>query len=182
MSILVISTSLNPESSSRILAQQAYARLEKESPAAKFIDLRDHPLPICDGAEAYQDPALPPLITAITQAQGILIATPIYNFDAGAAAKNLIELTGRAWSNKLVGFLCAAGGQGSYMSIMSIANSLMLDFRCYIIPRFVYATGEAFKGDSLTSDAIHDRLDEITTTICALAPAIAEIHAPSLLD
>jgi FMN reductase len=179
MSILIISTSLNPESSSRILAQEAYTRLEEKAPGAQLIDLRDHPLPLCDGAEAYQDPALPALSTAITQAQGILLATPIYNFDAGSAAKNLIELTSRAWSNKLVGFLCAAGGQGSYMSIMSIANSLMLDFRCYIVPRFVYATGEAFKGDSLTSDAVHERLDDLTTTIAALAPAIAEAHPPS---
>jgi FMN reductase len=30
------------------------------------------------------------------------------------------------------------------MSIMSLANSLMLDFRCLIIPRFVYAKGEDF--------------------------------------
>ena len=32
----------------------------------------------------------------------------------------------------------------SYMSVMAYANSLMLDFRCVIIPRFVYATGSAF--------------------------------------
>jgi len=30
------------------------------------------------------------------------------------------------------------------MSIMGLANSLMLDFRCLIIPRFVYAKGEDF--------------------------------------
>jgi FMN reductase len=30
------------------------------------------------------------------------------------------------------------------MSIMGLANSLMLDFRCLIIPRFVYAKGDDF--------------------------------------
>ena len=30
------------------------------------------------------------------------------------------------------------------MSIMGLANSLMLDFRCLIIPRFVYARGDDF--------------------------------------
>jgi FMN reductase len=38
--------------------------------------------------------------------------------------------------NKVVGFLCAAGGKSSYMSVMRLANSLMLDFRCLIIPHF----------------------------------------------
>ncbi|MES1168133.1 MAG: NAD(P)H-dependent oxidoreductase, partial [Oleiharenicola lentus] len=70
--------------------------------------------------------------------------TPIYNYDGNAALKNLIELTGRAWENKVVGFLCAAGGVASYMSIMPLANSLMLDFRCVVVPRFVYATDAAF--------------------------------------
>ena len=61
----------------------------------------------------------------------------------------MIELTGSAWEDKIVGFLCAAGGMGSYMSVMAYANSLMLDFRCVIIPRFVFATGEGFDGDNI---------------------------------
>ena len=72
--------------------------------------------------------------------KAILLATPIYNYDVSAAAKNMVELTGSAWRDKTVGFICAAGGTSSYMSVMGLANSLMLDFRCIILPRFVYAT------------------------------------------
>ena len=39
----------------------------------------------------------------------IVLATPVYNYHVSAATKNLIELTGSAWEDKLVGFLCAAG-------------------------------------------------------------------------
>ena len=46
----------------------------------------------------------------IEAARVIIVATPIYNYDANAAAKNLVELTGSAWEDKTVGFLCAAGG------------------------------------------------------------------------
>jgi NAD(P)H-dependent FMN reductase len=73
----------------------------------------------------------------VNSARAVIIATGIYNYDANAAVKNLVELTGDAWENKVVGFLCAAGGMSSYMSIMSLANSLMLDFRSIIVPRFV---------------------------------------------
>jgi FMN reductase len=85
------------------------------------------------------------LSALIAAARVIIIATPIYNYDANAAAKNLVELTGSSWEDKTVGFLCAAGGGSSYMSIMGLANSLMLDFRCLIIPRFVYAKGDDFR-------------------------------------
>ena len=88
----------------------------------------------------------------ISEARVIIAATPVYNYDACAALKNLVELTGDSWEDKVVGFLCAAGGSSSYMSVMSIANSLMLDFRCLIIPRFVYATRNDFDEQAPTED------------------------------
>ena len=50
------------------------------------------------------------LSATIEGADGILIAAPVYNYDVAAATKNMIELTGSAWEDKIVGFLCAAGG------------------------------------------------------------------------
>src|SRR3989442_15534397 len=107
-------------------------------------------LALCDADKCYDMPGSKKLSSAIERADGILIAAPVYNYDVAAAAKNMIELTGSAWENKIVGFVCAAGGVASYMSVMSYANSLMLDFRCVIIPRFVFATGDAFDGDNIT--------------------------------
>src|SRR4051812_30939474 len=94
---------------------------------AEHIDLRQFPLPLCDGDAAYSDPNVNILGAKITAARVILVSVPIYNYDANAAVKNLVELTGSAWEEKIVGFACAAGGQSSYMSIMALANSLMLD-------------------------------------------------------
>ena len=87
----------------------------------------------------------------------------IYNFDASSALKNLIELTGESWDDKIVGFLCAAGGSLSYMSVMSLANSLMLDFRCLIIPRFVFATGSDFEDLQLSSAELRERIQRLAT-------------------
>jgi len=50
---------------------------------------------------------------------------------------------------------------GSYMSVMSFANSLMLDFRCLIIPRFVYATGNSFDGDKLSDSKVAKRIEQV---------------------
>jgi FMN reductase len=100
----------------------------------------------------------------IEAARVIIVATPIYNYDANAAAKNLIELTGSAWEEKVVGFLCAAGGSSSYMSIMGLANSLMLDFRCLVIPRFVYARGDDFTDEHKPGADLASRIAQLAET------------------
>ena len=155
---LVISSSLRPGSLSRLLAQSLAMELGK---ASELVDLRDFPLPICDGETAYSDANVAKLGAKISAARVILVATPIYNFDANAAVKNLVELTGSAWENKIVGFACAAGGALSYMSVMGLANSLMLDFRCVIIPRFVYATGGDFADGKIASPELTKRLKQL---------------------
>ncbi|OIO60454.1 MAG: flavoprotein [Verrucomicrobia bacterium CG_4_10_14_3_um_filter_43_23] len=156
MSILIISCSLNPESKSRLLAEFAFNALQDLSVETQFINLQNYDLPICDGADAYNHPALTELSEAIAAADGIILATPIYNYNVAAATKNLLELTNDAWNHKVVGFLCSAGGHHSYMAVMPFANSLMLDFRCVIMPNFVYAHPTDF-----------DEQDQPNPNICA---------------
>jgi FMN reductase len=172
MSLLVVSASLNPDSNSRLLAREAERVLAADKHNVTFLDLRELPLPLCDGDQAYDHPNVITADKLITEADGILIATPIYNYDANAAVKNLIELTGDAWENKVVAFLCASGGASSYMSIMALANSLMLDFRCVIVPRFVYALGNAFAGDAIKDSQIAARVAECARATAKLAAAV----------
>ena len=131
---LIISGSLRTASLSRLMGEFLAKELHGE-----YLDLRDFPLPMCDGGAAYEDPNVEKLRAKIAAARVILVAVPIYNYHASAAVKNLVELTGGAWEDKIVGFACAAGGQSSYMSIIGLANSLMLDFRCVIFAAFCLA-------------------------------------------
>ena len=170
--ILIVSSSLNRESTSRILAEEALRVLTNQGHSAAVLDLRDYPLPLCDGGAAYAHPNVAAVNQKLSAADGIIIATAIYNFDANAAVKNLIELTGSAWENKVVGFLCAAGGMSSYMSIMSLANSLMLDFRSVVVPRFVYAVGEAFENGRIVDPKVTSRVAELAKETARLGEAL----------
>lgn len=174
MSLLIISASLNPSSKSRLLADAASATLTADGVTHQRLDLRDLPLPLCDGGAAYGHPHVAQASASVGAASAIMVAAPIYNYDVNAALKNLIELTGKAWTDKTVGFLVAAGGHSSYMSIMAVANSLMLDFRCVIVPRFVYAAPADFKEGAIASQALADRVAECARATAKLAAQRAD--------
>jgi FMN reductase len=169
---LVVSTSGNPDSNSRRMGRLAFGHLQKARVDCVWLDISEMGLPLCDADACYTQPAALKLSKAVEAADGILIATPVYNYDVSAAAKNMVELTGSAWEDKVVGFLCAAGGMNSYMSVMAFANSLMLDFRTVIIPRFVYATGRAFEGDQLKDDKIGERIAEAAAELIRFTQAL----------
>ena len=152
------------------MAEYAYNLYCKD---AKIIDFKNLAFPFCDGDKCYDDPIVDQLKKSISSANSILIASPIYNYDFNAALKNLIELTGRSWTDKLVGFISSAGGISSYMAPMSFINSLMLDFRCLIIPRFVYADKTCFLENGQMNDEIKNRLEELVDTSISLSKALS---------
>lgn len=177
MNIVIFCCSLHLQSRSFVLAQEAAARFQKAGVEPQIYDLREFNLPFCGPPSAKEAFDTQQMIRAVEWADAILLAVPIYNYYGNAAAKNLIELTGRAWTNKIVGFICAAGGQRSYMSVMSIANSLMLDFRCLIVPRFVYAVGGDFGDDRLetmylSSKEVRGRIEQLVNEVLRLTKAL----------
>jgi len=163
---LVISSSLSKNSKSRIMAKHAYDLYHKD---VKFLDLQNMNIPFCDGSDCYDNPIVKDLNQMIKDAKSVIIASPIYNYDLNAAAKNLMELTGKSWENKIVGFICAAGGKGSYMSVTSYMNSLMLDFRCIIIPRFVYTDENGFDENNNIQAPIKERIEELVNLSISLS-------------
>jgi NAD(P)H-dependent FMN reductase len=172
--ILVISSSLHPDSRSRILAHACIERLSAAGARAQLFDLAQSPLPACDGATAYDNPNVQALGKLIEQADAILLAAPVYNYDVNSAAKNAVELTGQAWTGKVVGMMLAAGGHGSYMSAMGLANSLMLDFRCIIVPRFIYATSDSFEGNELADEDMQQRIEVLVDETLRMANALRQ--------
>ncbi len=173
MKIAIISAGLQSTSRSRIMARAAWEDMQQRNTAAMFIDMRDYTLPLCDAEEASMaHPNVEKLKKMLADVRGFVLATPVYNYGPNSALKNLIELAGSVFTEKAVGFLCAAGGQRSYMSIMATANSLMLDFRSVIVPRFVYAVSADFINDEAVDDAIRARIAAQNSMVLKLAEAL----------
>ena len=75
--------------------------------------------------------------------------------------------------DKVFGFICAAGGKSSYMSVMSFANSLMIDYRCFIIPKFVYALKNDFDGEKIANPDIMERINELGKDLVRISEALS---------
>lgn len=174
---LVLSCSLRPGSRSRRLAVAAESALRARSVTCELVDLREWDLPFCDGHDCYNHPAVSAMSEKVASAPAILIASPVYNYDLNAAAKNVVELTGQAWLEKPVGLLCAGGGHASYMAPIGLANSLMFDFRCHIVPRYVYATKDDFTPSGELADGVRRRVDQLARAAADLAAALAWIRS-----
>ena len=140
----------------------------------EFFDLQNNPLPMCDGDKCYDLPEVIKFRKKVKNAKGIIMAIPIYNFNVSSGAKNIIELGGKMLYGKVFGFICAAGGKSSYMSVMSFANSLMIDYRCFIIPKFVYALKNDFDGDKITSPEIKQRINELGKDLIKITEALGK--------
>ena len=173
MKVLIVSCSLHPESRSRRLAAELKSVWQgRDGVEISTLDLRDLDLPLCDGAAAYGHPDTAILQEVFTAADAVVLAVPIYNYDINAAAKNAIELAGRQLTGKVSGFLCSAGGERSYMSVMAVANSLMLDFRTIILPRFVYAGKQDVSETGELSTEIRERVLQFGEEFLSLAQAV----------
>ena len=176
LTIAIASCSLNTSSRSHRLALAASASVRAAGAAPDLVDLRGWDLPFCDGGGSFDHLSVEPLSDVIDRASAILISAPVYNYDLNAAAKNLVEMTGKSWTEKPVGFLCAAGGERSYMSPIGFANSLMFDFRCLVIPRFVFCTKDDFDENGEIGASLQDRVDVLARTAVDLAKALAWIR------
>lgn len=165
MKLLVISSSLGSSSKSRIMAKYVQEKLQSAGHTTSYIDLRELPLPLCDGESVYENPNVVQISQQITDADGVVIAVPIYNFNVAASSKNLLEVTGYALRNKLVGVISASGGPRGYLGMMPFVNSILVDFGAWIVPRFVSGLGTSFSDNEIHDQELISRLNEFVATM-----------------
>jgi len=173
MHILIISSSLNKESRSRLLAEAAAEQFKALQLSCELLDIGEYEIPLCDGDRCFQHPLVSVINDKLERASAIILAMPIYNFALSAAAKNFVELTGERWRGKVVGLMAAAGGNRSYMGIMTMASSLMLDYHCLVVPEFVFAATSDFTEEERLSKTlppdILERIMKLGATVASLA-------------
>ena len=163
MRALVVSSSLDISSRSEELARLYANLLSTLGTDAQFITLKEFPLPRFDnGSAMLADPSYRALHDAASKVDGIVLASPIYNWGCCAELKRFVEVVGTnppgenircPFFDKIITFVTAAGLPQSYMSFSSMATSMMLDFRCIINPYTIYVDNSAWTGITLSEKA-----------------------------
>lgn len=160
--LVVLCASLSVDSNTRHLCRHAYDHTQRQGMDAVYIDLQDHRiLPYGEeGGEGVEY-----LQQQLAAAEGIVIGFPLYNYTMNASLKAVIEHCGSCFEDKVVGIMSAAGGRASYMSVMAVAQSLMLDFRSWIVPRCVYAPRGDFAADGIGRPEVGQRVEQLVDAV-----------------
>jgi FMN reductase len=172
MSVLIVSTALRPGSKTSLVADAMLTAVAALPAPASVLDLAKIALPLCDGGACFQDPAVRSATAMVKAARVIVLCFPVYNHQANAAAKNFVEVTNDGWKGKVVGLVANGGTDRSYLAPLSLANSLMVDHRCIVVPRFVFVTPANFSPDgTLPRDGdVASRLTDLASELTHLAP------------
>lgn len=179
MKAAVINANLAPGGKPAQLAEVLAGDFQAAGHEARLFSLAEWDLPACDGALCYKNEKTIALTAELAKAEALVLVSPVYNYDFNAAAKNLIELTGYSWKGKAVGLVCTAGADRSYLAPLGFMNSLAVDYRCLVSPRYVYATRSDFEADnSIPADGeVRRRLAFLVRELAILAEAAARIRA-----
>lgn len=180
MNITILSCSLADDSKSRRLAEEAAKFLTAWQVEVRLVDCRSFSLPDFDHGACYESPAVQRLTADLAWADGIVLAMPIYNWGGNSVAKKVVEATGadetgrrvRAWEDKVVTFLCAAGLAQSYMAYLPLANGLMLDYKCIINPHLCFAVGENFGAEDQLDEETRGRLERVLSVAVELTEGL----------
>ncbi len=174
--ISVISSSLDPQSRSKVIAKLCLDKLKRMGVDTALIDLQSVNLARFDNATIYTTPEYAELHGAVARADGLILCTPIYNWSVSAELKKLIEATGStppdgskrgAWFDKVLTFAGAGGLPHSYMAFGALANTMMLDFKCVINPYHIYVHNRHWTAAGLSSEA-HARIDKTLSVMLEL--------------
>ena len=167
--IVGIGGSLRANSYTQIALQLAAQRVEALGAEVEILDLRQLKLPFCNGGKEYPDfPDVQRLKDTVTNADGIILATPEYHGGVSGVMKNALDLLSfDELSGKVTGLISVLGGQSNSNAL----NELRLIIRWvhgWVIPEQI-AIGQAWGVFSpegkLTDEKLSQRFDQFAQSL-----------------
>jgi FMN reductase len=162
MRIVCISSSLTAASKSEKLGRLCVEILNGQGIDAAFVSLKEKRLDGFDDSTIYETEAYRELHVLTDAADGLIFASPVYNWGLCAELKRYVECVGStppdgsrrgAFFDKVVMFVTSAGLPHSYMAVGPMAISMMMDFKCVINPYTVYIHNRHWGEQGLITEA-----------------------------
>lgn len=181
MKILGISGSLSEKSKTELAVNAAlqYASRQSKKIETDLVALSRNNLLFCDGRNpANYTGDSRTVIDKITDADAIIVGSPIYRGTYSGAFKNLFDLIPNdALKGKAVGLIATGGSDHHYLAIEHQFKPLFGYFNAYTIPGGVYANNSHFSDGQLVDDEILSRLKKLSIETVRLSALLNQQYA-----
>ena len=112
--IVLIQTSMNPESKSAKVVEKMAQYLDQKGISYEIIDIREYEIEMCDGRKINQySQDVQNVYNELENAQAYVIAYPVYNNSYSGATKNLLDIMSKAMENKICGLVSVSASPSS---------------------------------------------------------------------
>lgn len=181
--------SLRPASRTRAALAIALEGARENGATVDLLDLREYDLPFCTGEDsdsADGTSGAQRLRQRISEATGVILATPNYHGTLSGVLKNALDLMSmREFEGKVVGLVGVSGGRTGATSTLNTLRAIGRTLHAWVIPweAWVYNADTAFAADGNLSDApTAQRLKEVGRRVARLTRMLASKEAQELLQ
>jgi FMN reductase len=170
--VVVVSAGVSEPSSTRLLADRLGASVEQQldSVAIETIDLREIAVDVARSMIAgFPVGEADHAVTAVTQADGLIAATPVFNASYSGLFKSFFDIVDKdSFAGKPV-LIAATGGSPRHSMVLDHALRPMFSYlRAVVVPTGVYAASEDWAGTSGDTATLADRVDRAAGDLVAL--------------
>ncbi|MBZ7921478.1 NAD(P)H-dependent oxidoreductase [Ensifer adhaerens] len=165
-SLVVISAGLRQPSSTRLLADQLAAAVRANANdiasnlEVETIELRDTAHDVVNNLlVGYPSPSLDAVIQKVTEASGLIIASPVFAASVSGMFKSFFDVIEKdALAGKPI-LLAATGGTPRHALVLeNVIRPIFIYLRATVVPTAVFAATEDFGGAS-SGGALSERVD-----------------------
>lgn len=148
--------------------------------SASLLNLGDHRVSFADGRppDRFGDDTAR-VVSAVADADAVLIASPVYRGSFTGALKNLLDLTPvDALRSKPVGIVAMGATSHHYLGVDWHLRAVLAWFGALVAPTSVYLESAHFQDGKLIDAAARTALGQLVTAVLAMASCPRESLGP----
>lgn len=174
--LVVVLGSVTPPGRLLKAVQWMAATADEQQPglSPRLLNLADYRISFADGRPLDQlTDDTPAVVTAISEADAVIFASPVYRASFTGALKNLLDLIPvEGLRGKPCGIVAMGAGQHHYLGVDWQLRSVLAWFGALVAPTSVYIAGSDFTDGEL-SEAARTDLAALATTVLRLQAGLS---------
>ena len=176
MKVVVISASPRKIAKTQVFMKYITEYLNNsslEELEVKLINLSDGGIDYYTGDGNFSD-TTKEAIRNITEADVLIIGTPIYNSFFSSALKNLFEyIDYKKTAGKTAGLVIIAAGNSGFTDVQTLLTQLMSYFNVITNPQAVFIMADTAEDDQITNEDVKTRLKQLVDQTLELASKVS---------